>query len=191
MKIVRARFREQIDHAARRPARFRSVRIRGDPYLGDRVHRRAHAGGADEALVVVGTVDHLIVLGFACAVDAHANRLALLVRAGAVDGRGHRTLIGARYELNQAIDIAFRQGNFLGRLRREQRGHTGTVGLQQRCLTGHEHGLADGAHLELGVQPGAIAARQDHLCRDGFEARQLNANRVRADRKKRKGVVSG
>ena len=61
MEAIGARFGQDVDHARGRSSDFSGVQIGLDLELLDRVDRWAHADSADEALIVVHPVDHVVI----------------------------------------------------------------------------------------------------------------------------------
>ena len=120
VKAVRAGLRDDVHHGAARAAYRSVVLVRRNVHFLNRVDRRPRADRADDALVVIETVDHALVFRVALAVRGECRRLTAVIGPVARCDRARRAFRGARGKLNQLYDVATIQRQVLHGLCRDE-----------------------------------------------------------------------
>ena len=191
VKLVAARLRDDVDHAAQRAAGLGRVHVGLDAHFRNRVNRRLDRDRPDRAFVVVHAIDELIVQHVVDAVDRHRRGLPALVGSRAVGQGAERAFVGTGHELHHANDVSPRNGRILHGLLIDQRADRRRVGLQQRGLAADGKVLLHRPELQLRVNARAIAGCELDARRDRLEALQLDPYRISADRQEGEHVVTG
>ena len=120
VEFVGARLGNQVDDATGCAPRLRSIAGGLNRDLLNGIDRGLDADGADDALIVVDTVNHEVVQGIVLSVDGKSVGRAAVVRTSAAGQAVARSFIGSWNELNQLNEVAPVQRKVLNRLRRDR-----------------------------------------------------------------------
>ena len=121
MKVIAARFRDDVDHCRQRSAVVGRVAVCLDVHFLDRFKRRLDSHPAHDTLFVVHTVNHLSIFVFGHSVHRNGRCLAAVIRTIAADRRGCGSFGCSRGQLENIDDVAADNRNVLHNLHVELR----------------------------------------------------------------------
>ena len=169
---VRAALGLHVDDAARRAAVLRRIAGRLDLHFFDEVRQQVLSRLPVEDVGRFDAVDHVAVFARGRAVDHHARRLRLVVRAGRLDDERREVAV-----VREQLDA----------LRADVGRTPALLDVDDRRLRRHVDLLGDALERQAEFQRLDAAERDDDFSdRERFEARELRRHRVVAGKQRRK-----
>ena len=184
MELVRSGAGDKVDHAAGRASGLRGIAVGLDGDLLNTFDVRLDADRADDAFVIVDSVDDPVVEGIVLPVDGEAGGVGpAIVGTAAAAEPVAGSFVGAGDQLHQLNEVAAVQGQVLHRFRGHRGAYCRAVSLEQRGLRGHLDDGGLGTELQMYVGTRTVPRLHGEVLGDRLlEAAGLHRNGVVPDR---------